>query len=65
MTDLEKEAIELVADLVAQGCYEKDGVYETCCISTHKDALKFLVRVGIMEEVKDGIGRNYWARFKS
>lgn len=63
--NLETEAIGLVADLVAQCCFEKEGVYETCCIRVYKDAMKFLVKQGVMEEVKDGIGRNYWARFKS
>lgn len=60
-------AIELglIADLVAQHCYEKDGVYESSCISTNAEAIRFLCAKGWMEMVNDGIGRNCSARFKS
>jgi hypothetical protein len=62
-TELERNLLELVCDLVAQHCYQEDGVYETGCLRTNKDAMKVLVKHGLMVEVRDGFGRNYWARF--
>jgi uncharacterized membrane protein len=50
MTQLERRLIYDLADMVAQHCDEKDGIYDTGCISTNKQALITLVELGIMEE---------------
>lgn len=55
--------LNLIADLVAQNCFEKDGVYESGCISTNADAIRYLCEKGWMEMVHDGIGRNCSAKF--
>lgn len=55
---------EIIADMVAQHCYEKEGIYESGCISANADAIRFLCAEGWMEMVHDGIGRNCSARFK-
>lgn len=66
--DAQKEEAEIelgiIADLVAQNCYEEDGVYESGCIGAHADAIRFLCAKGHMKMVCDGIGRNCSARFK-
>lgn len=58
------EYLTLVADLVAQHCYENDGVYESGCIGVNAQAIRLLCTEGWMVMVHDGIGRNCSARFK-
>jgi hypothetical protein len=60
-----KELIGLLADMVCQNLHEDDGVYETGFIGLHKEVLMLLCDLGIMEMVHDGIGRGFWAKFKS
>jgi hypothetical protein len=68
MTDLEKRLLFSLADMVAQNCDPEkaaDGsiIYETGFIRCHKESMQLLVKCGVMEEIHDGFGRNYSARF--
>jgi hypothetical protein len=55
---------QALGDMVRQHFQEVNpGVYESF-LSDNQDALRVLVDVGAMELVKDGHGRNYWAKFK-
>jgi len=58
------EYLTLIADLVAQHCYEENGIYESGCISVNAEAICLLCDKGWMVMVNDGIGRNCSARFK-
>jgi hypothetical protein len=58
-SQVSSEAAELVRSLVLQFAYDiGDGVYESGCLSTLAEAMRWLAKQDLAEIIQDGPGRH-------